>query len=91
MQIVQVIERTGGVMALAHKLGVHHSAVIGWRRFDRIPVKRAQQIHQMFGIELHELRPDIWPAPPVKPSAPASAVKDLPLFPSVPAQAERAA
>jgi DNA-binding transcriptional regulator YdaS (Cro superfamily) len=88
MQIVDVIERAGGVTALARMLDVHHSAVIGWRQYDRIPVKRAQQIHQKLGIDLHELRPDIWPAPPAKP---APTPKDLPLFPAAPTNVGRAA
>jgi DNA-binding transcriptional regulator YdaS (Cro superfamily) len=64
MSIVdRVIEKAGGVNALARTLGFHHTSIIDWRRAGQIPAKRALRVHQITGIPLHELRPDVFPAP----------------------------
>lgn len=44
------IERGGGIIAFARKLGVTHQAVTGWRKRCYVPVARALQIESMFGV-----------------------------------------
>lgn len=63
MQVSEVIERAGGVGRLAALLGMHHSSVCKWKKVGRIPTDRALAIHRLSGIPLHEMRPDVWPAP----------------------------
>jgi DNA-binding transcriptional regulator YdaS (Cro superfamily) len=49
---------------LAAKLGVSGELVRLWRHGQRdISAKRAVAISKMTKIPLHELRPDLWPAP----------------------------
>jgi DNA-binding transcriptional regulator YdaS (Cro superfamily) len=64
MTVDEIIAEAGSVADLARSLGVSHSSVCDWRRASRIPVKRALEIHERFGIALHEIRPDVWRAPP---------------------------
>ena len=63
MEITEIIERMGGVVAGAKALGVHHTSITGWKQAGRVPVKRAQQINALFDIPLYDVRPDVWPPP----------------------------
>jgi DNA-binding transcriptional regulator YdaS (Cro superfamily) len=63
--IERAIEAGGGVNALARALGIHHVSVIRWRHRGRIPAERVRQVSQITGIPAHELRPDLFDAPPV--------------------------
>ena len=64
MEMTELIERAGGVMALARIAGVHHSTVVFWRRKGHVAtVDRAITISDRLGIPRHELRPDIWSPP----------------------------
>lgn len=60
MTVDEIIELAGGVGKLAELLGVSHSAVCDYRRWDRIPVARARTIHEKLGVPLHEIRGDVW-------------------------------
>lgn len=76
MDISEVITAGGGVKALGAKLGIAHTSVIGWRQAGRIPAERCLAVSQATGIPLHELRPDIYPAPtdPARPFLSATAL-----------------
>jgi DNA-binding transcriptional regulator YdaS (Cro superfamily) len=65
MSINDIITVAGSLSKLAKIAGVDHSTVIWWRQHgDRVPtVDRAKRINEALNIPLHELRPDIWPAP----------------------------
>lgn len=55
-------QAVGGGRALAHKLGISPPAVYQWRR---VPVARVLDVERVTGVARHDLRPDIYPAPPV--------------------------
>jgi DNA-binding transcriptional regulator YdaS (Cro superfamily) len=61
--IKEVIDAAGGVKALAAKVGVHRTTVIGWRVAGEIPMHRVLAVSEASGIPPHVLRPDIYPAP----------------------------
>lgn len=62
MDIAEIIDKAGGVQALARALDLHHTSVIGWRQSGKVPAIRCQAVSAATGIPLHELRPDIYPA-----------------------------
>lgn len=62
MTVDEIIERTGGVTALAKAVGVHHSTVCDWRRNGEVPLKRVHDVARAVGVTLHEIRPDFFPA-----------------------------
>ena len=51
----EVIERAGGVPALARELGIKDQAVRQWIENGYIPTQRHYQIHQKFKVSLTEL------------------------------------
>jgi DNA-binding transcriptional regulator YdaS (Cro superfamily) len=55
-------KRAGGDAALALAVGVGRSAISNWRR-EGIPVARVPAIARVTGLQLHELRPDVFDAP----------------------------
>jgi DNA-binding transcriptional regulator YdaS (Cro superfamily) len=71
MSVETVIERSGGVAALARKLGVSHVSVIRWRRAKRIPAERVRAVSEAAGVPKHEIRPDLFDAPAPAPQAAA--------------------
>ncbi|MCB1723236.1 MAG: helix-turn-helix domain-containing protein [Gammaproteobacteria bacterium] len=53
-----------GQAAFGQKIGVSQGMVSNWvTRRARITAERAVQIHAEFGIPLHVMREDLWPAP----------------------------
>lgn len=50
------------VKDFAAKVGVQDSAVSKWER-KGVSTVNALKVHEVTGIPLHELRPDIYPAP----------------------------
>jgi hypothetical protein len=50
-----------GAMQVAEALRISHQAVYKW---EVIPLVHLKALHRLYGLELHELRPDIIPAPP---------------------------
>jgi len=65
LSIDQIAERAGGIGRLAELLGVHWSTVCGFKRTRAalIPPHHARVISEALDIPLHEIRPDLWPAP----------------------------
>lgn len=66
MQVAEVISKAGGVAAIAARLGLHHTSVIGWRKAGRIPAERVAAVAQIAGLGKHEVRPDLFDAPTSK-------------------------
>lgn len=54
-----VIERAGGITALARALGIKHNAIYSWKQ---IPAERVPSVSDLTGIPRHELRPDLYEA-----------------------------
>lgn len=50
------------VKDLAERVGVQDSAVCKWER-NRVSSGNALRLHEITGIPLHRLRPDIYPSP----------------------------
>lgn len=50
------------VKDFAETVGVQDSAVSKWER-SAVSTKKALKVHEVTGIPLHKLRPDIYPAP----------------------------
>jgi len=50
------------VKDFAAKVGVQDSAVCKWER-GRVSTRNALAVHEVTGIPLHRLRPDLYPAP----------------------------
>jgi DNA-binding transcriptional regulator YdaS (Cro superfamily) len=55
--VKEVIRIAGGVVPLAHKLGVSHQTVYQWKR---IPLQHIFAIEEMTDISREYLRPDIY-------------------------------
>lgn len=53
-------EERGRKQRLANQLGVYASALSQW---TQVPATRAAEVSTVTGIPLHELRPDVFPAP----------------------------
>ena len=49
-------------MQVAERLGVGQPAVAKWEE-GKVSHSKALAVHQLTGIPLHELRPDIYPTP----------------------------
>ena len=60
MPVLEIIRRCGGGTQLARALGVNRQSIYSW---TRIPAERVQQIADLSGLQLHEIRPDIFRAP----------------------------
>lgn len=50
----------GATAKLASELNISSQAVSQWKR---VPPERAADVSRLTGIPLHELRPDVFPAP----------------------------
>jgi len=62
--------KRGTLAKIARALGVTPSAVAQWKR---LPAERVVAISAATGIPKHELRPDLFDAPPASPPAPPAA------------------
>jgi DNA-binding transcriptional regulator YdaS (Cro superfamily) len=56
----RAVEAAGGVTKLAEALSITRSAVSQW---DEIPMERVFEVSRVTGVPVHELRPDLIPAP----------------------------
>ena len=56
-------EVAGGAAGLSRKLNnaITPQAISQWRK---VPAERAMAVSEATGVPLHELRPDVFPAPP---------------------------
>lgn len=65
------IEKAGGGAALGRACEVTRFAVNQWR-MQGIPAVRVGRVAELTGIPVHELRPDIFPAPDAAASKPGA-------------------
>jgi len=65
LTIDEIAERAGGIGKLAEILGIHWSTVCGFKRTRaaQLPPRHARVVAEALDIPLHEIRPDLWPAP----------------------------
>jgi len=65
LTIDEIAQRAGGIGRLAEILGIHWSTVCGYKRTREalLPPRHARVVHEALEIPLHEIRPDLWPAP----------------------------
>lgn len=68
MDIRTIIKTAGGPSKVAAALRLTHPTIIGW---SRVPAEHAITVSRLTGIPVHELRPDVFPAP--LPSSPTPA------------------
>jgi hypothetical protein len=59
MEISEIMNRAGGVRAVADKFGISVAAVYSW---DKVPPARVGIVAEMIGVSVHEIRPDLFPA-----------------------------
>ena len=62
----RAIDAAGGRYRLAKAIGVKPPTIFSWQRSKNghIPAKRVLAVVAASGIPAHELRPDLYPAPP---------------------------
>lgn len=64
MDVDQLIERAGGVVALSRATGIKPSTISKWRVAKRgVPADRVPIVSEVTGIPRHEIRDDLWEAP----------------------------
>lgn len=51
----EAVEKGGGIVAFARRMGVTHQAIYHWRKRGWAPVERAVAIEAVFGIDRHRL------------------------------------
>lgn len=56
--IESIIEKAGGITALARGLGITHNAIYSWQR---VPAERVIDVERITGVDRHDIRPDIYP------------------------------
>ena len=49
------VEAAGSISALSRKLGVSHQVANRWTQRGYVPLKRARQISELYGLPLREL------------------------------------
>ena len=52
MDVDTIIERGGGILAVAEKVGVDRATVYDWKRNKALPASRVAQIHTALGVDL---------------------------------------
>ena len=55
--VQMIVDRVGGVTALAKRLGLDHSTVSGWKA---VPAKHVPAVAAATGLALHDIRPDLY-------------------------------
>lgn len=71
MDIKSIISRAGGPTAVGALFGISRQAVIQW---TKVPAERCMALAEAtkdLGITVHDLRPDIYGAPPPSRAQPA--------------------
>lgn len=58
----RLMDRVGGASEVAKQLNVSKAAVSAWR-FRGVPVKHLDKLRLNTGLQLHELRPDLFSDP----------------------------
>ncbi len=57
--LIQAIDAAGGIIKLAHQLGLTHQAVYQWRS---VPTHQIMAIEELTGVPREVLRPDLYRA-----------------------------
>lgn len=60
--IRHIARKAGGLKSLARQLGIKHQSLYSWR--NGVPADRVLDVERITGISRHELRPDVFGAPP---------------------------
>jgi len=63
MDTASLIDRAGGVSALAGALDLDHSSVSKWKKRGRIPAEWVGRVSALTGVPPREIREDLFPAP----------------------------
>jgi len=63
-----VLDYFGSASACAEALQITRAAVSAWR-FRGVPVKHLDKVRQLTGLQLHEIRPDLFAVPEPEPEA----------------------
>lgn len=56
--IREAAKNTGGVAALARRLGLSRAAIYRWQR---VPAERVLEVERETSVSRHDLRPDLYP------------------------------
>lgn len=64
----RAIAAVGGEAEFCKQFGIKQRSLFYWRA-GRLPAERAGQIAMITGVPVHELRPDIFPAPATQAAA----------------------
>lgn len=51
----EAVQKGGGIVAFARRMGVTHQAIYHWRKRGWAPIDRAIAIEAVFGIDRHRL------------------------------------
>lgn len=65
------IDTLGSQQALADALGIRSPSITEWKQRRRVPAERCMAIEVATGraVTCHDLRPDVFPAPPTTEAA----------------------
>lgn len=63
METKAIIQKAGGVVKVAKALGLSHSTICGWKR---VPPRHTVGVATLAGMLPHQIRPDVFPAPPME-------------------------
>ena len=65
------IDTLGSQQALADALGIRSPSITEWKQRGRVPAERCMAIETATGraVTCHDLRPDVFPAPPTAEAA----------------------
>jgi len=61
MEIKTVIERAGGIYAVAEASGLTRQAIEHWVKTGVVPAERVLALAEMASVRPSEIRPDIYP------------------------------
>ncbi len=91
MDVTEIVQKLGGATSAARRLGEKRSTVSMWLVTGRLPLHHVPKVAKALDVPASEIWPELAQCRAMPAKATAGPVKDLPLFPSAPAQAERAA
>ena len=55
--VTKAAGEVGGVVALARRLKIKHTALYSW---NRVPADKVLEIESITGVSRHEIRPDVF-------------------------------
>ncbi len=61
--VTKAAKEVGGIVKLADLLGIKHQSFYSW---ERVPAERALLLAELAKVHPHQIRPDIYRAPPAK-------------------------